>query len=99
MNQLATPTSGESLRLSGRQWLLLFVLAAVQFTHILDLLIIMPLAPQLEQDLGLNTQQFGYVVSAYGGAAFLAGLLLASWLDRFDRKRSLLALFAGFTLG
>ena len=99
MSQPGTPLEAVSLRLSGRQWLLLLILAAVQFTHIVDFMIVMPLAPQLEQDLGIHTRQFGRVVSAYGGAACLAGLLLASLLDRFDRKSSLLGLYAGFTLG
>src|SRR5262249_2567236 len=86
-------------RLSRGQWLLLFVLAPLQFMHTVDFVIVMPLAPHLKRGLGIGTQQFGYVVSAYGLAAFLAGLLVAPWLDRFDRKRSLLTLFAGFTLG
>jgi predicted MFS family arabinose efflux permease len=99
MSQPVVPGGEDSERLSGRQWLLLFILAAVQFTHIVDFIIIMPLAPQLEKDLGIGTQQFAHVVSAYGGAACLAGLLLASLLDHFDRKRCLLVLYAGFTLG
>jgi DHA1 family inner membrane transport protein len=86
-------------QLSRGQWLLLFVLAAVQFMHTVDFVIVMPLAGQLKSGLGVGNRQFGHVVSAYGLAAFLAGLLVAPWLDRFDRKRSLLVLFAGFTLG
>jgi predicted MFS family arabinose efflux permease len=88
-----------SLRLSRRQWILLFILAAVQFMNMVDFILIMPLAPHLDKDLGIGTKQFGVVVAVYGGAACVAGLLLASFLDRFDRKRSLLGLFAGFTLG
>jgi predicted MFS family arabinose efflux permease len=99
MSQIGLPADEDAMRLSGRQWLLLFILAAVQFMHMVDFMIVMPLAPQLEADLGISTRQFGHVVSAYAGAACVAGLLLASFLDRFDRKRSLLGLFGGFTLG
>src|SRR5262249_790378 len=76
-------------------------LAAVQFMHTVDFVIVMPLADQLkgQSGLGISNRQFGNVVSAYGLAAFLAGLLVAPFLDRFDRKRSLLVLFAGFPLG
>jgi predicted MFS family arabinose efflux permease len=86
-------------RLTRGHWLLLFVLAAVQFMHTVDFILVMPLAPRLETGLGIGAHQFRFVVAAYGAAACVAGLLLAPWLDRFDRKRSLLVLFAGFTLG
>lgn len=88
-----------SVRLTGAEWLLLLVLATVQFTHIMDFIIIMPLEPQFEQTLGLSTNQFGLIVSVYGYSAGLAGLAAALFLDRFDRKRSLLVLYAGFTAG
>jgi predicted MFS family arabinose efflux permease len=84
--------------LTGRQWLFLFLLAAVQFMHIIDFMIIMPLATELENDLGASTRKFGLIVSIYSFGAAAAGLALAPLLDRFDRKHSLLTLFAGFTL-
>jgi MFS transporter, DHA1 family, inner membrane transport protein len=86
-------------RFTPAQWLLLGVLALVQFTHIVDFMILMPLATDLQEAFGIRTQAFGVLVSAYGFAACLAGLVLAPWLDRFDRKPTLLVLFAGFTLG
>jgi predicted MFS family arabinose efflux permease len=99
------PTTARADHLLTRgQWLLLFVLAAIQFAHTVDFVLIMPLAPKLTASvdfggLGLATRQFGLVVSVYGWAAFASGLVLAPWLDRFDRKHVLLLLFAGFTLG
>jgi MFS transporter, DHA1 family, inner membrane transport protein len=86
-------------RLTAAQWLLLLVLAAAQLTHIVDFMILMPLATYLQADLGIGTRAFGALVSAYSFAACLSGLLLAPWLDRFDRKPTLLALYAGFTAG
>jgi predicted MFS family arabinose efflux permease len=85
--------------LTRSQWMFLLLLAAVQFTHIVDFIIIMPLATDLERTLDINTRQFGLIVSVYGFAASAAGLLLAPLLDRFDRKFTLLTLYAGFTLG
>jgi predicted MFS family arabinose efflux permease len=78
---------------------LLLVLATVQFTHILDFVIMMPLGPQFKKDLHLSDQWFGFLVSAYAFSAAVAGLLAAWFIDRFDRKRALLALYAGFTVG
>src|SRR5262249_42663256 len=83
--------------------LLLLVLAAVQFVHIVDFMIVMPLGSRFinagEAALRLTTQQFGLVVSAYTLSAGAASLFAARFLDRFDRKAALLVLFAGFTLG
>jgi predicted MFS family arabinose efflux permease len=78
---------------------LLLVLAAMQFTHIVDFVIVMPLGPQLQDALTIDVGQFGWFVSAYGFSACATGLLAALLLDRFDRKKSLLVLFAGFAVG
>ncbi len=95
------PGSEDLSRLTGAEWLLLLVLAAVQFTHIIDFMIMMPLGPQFMEKTGLNLnpQQFGFLVSAYAFSACLSGLLAAWFIDRFDRKFALLALYAGFGVG
>ncbi len=99
---------GVSLRMSAGEWLLLLVLASVQFAHIVDFMIIMPLGSRFVNAnehqgetaaLHLTTGQFGLVVSSYTLSAGIASLFAARFLDRFDRKSSLLVLFAGFTLG
>ncbi len=86
-------------RLARAEWVLLLVLATVQFTHVVDFVIIVPLGPKLQEALHVTTHEFGWVVSAYGFAASATGLLAARLLHRFDRKKSLLLLFAGFTIG
>ena len=85
--------------LTWAEWGLLLVLAAVQITHIVDFMILMPLGPRLMHDLRISPGQFGLMVSAYGFSASLAGLAAAWFIDRFDRKTALLLLYAGFTLG
>ena len=75
---------------------ILLTLAAVQFTHILDYMIMMPLGAGLMEVFKLNPSQFSQLVAAYGGAAAVAGLLGGFFLDRIDRKRALLWLYAGF---
>ncbi len=81
-----------------QQWGLLMLLAAINFTHILDFVIVMPLGDQLRQQLHINPRQFGIVVSAYGIAAMIVGIASSSFVDLFDRKRVLVASFGGFTL-
>lgn len=85
-------------RLSRREWGVVLVLAAVQFTHVVDFVIVMPLGGQLMRELDINAQQFARVVSAYGLSAAVTGVLAAGLLDRFDRKKSLLFNYAAFTL-
>lgn len=75
---------------------LILVLAGLQFCHIVDFMILMPLGPQLMRLLGISPAQFGWLVSAYTLAAGLAGFACAFVVDRFDRRRLLLILFAGF---
>jgi DHA1 family inner membrane transport protein len=75
---------------------LLWLLATVQFSHVLDFMIVMPLGPELMRRFSLSAAQFGALVSAYTLASAAMGLLGGFWLDRFDRKRALLLLYAGF---
>lgn len=79
-----------------REWLLLLVLAGIQFTHILDFMIMMPLGPQLTQAFSISDSQFGLLVSAYTFAAGASGLLASTYIDRFDRRRLLLVFYSLF---
>ena len=78
-------------------WLLL-TLAGIQFTHILDFMIMMPLGPQLTRLFGISDAQFGLLVSAYTLSAGVSGLLAATYIDRFGRKRLLMVLYVLFGL-
>lgn len=80
------------------RWLLL-LLAAVQFTHIMDFMVMMPLGPQLMRELQISPESFSHIVAAYSVSAGVIGLLAAPFIDRFDRKKLLLMTYAGFVLG
>lgn len=75
------------------------VLAFLQFTIILDFMIVSPLGAMVMPKLHINPQQFAWVVSSYAFSAALSGLMAAGFADRFDRKRLLLFFYTGFTLG
>lgn len=77
---------------------ILLVLAAIQFTHIMDFMVMMPLAPQLMRELSLGAGQFSALVAAYSIAAGVVGLLSAPFIDRFDRRTLLLYTYAGFAI-
>ena len=75
---------------------LLRSLSGIQFSHILDVMIIMPLAPMLMRTFHLTAVQFGLLVSAYTFMAALSSLVAAMVIDRFDRRRVVLSFFAAF---
>ena len=81
-----------------KELLLLLVLAGIQFTHIVDFMIMMPLGPQLTGLFDISFAEFGLLVSAYTVAAGLSGLFATMFIDRFDRKRLLLTLYVLFAL-
>ncbi len=78
---------------------LLLLLACVQFTHIMDFMVIMPLGPQLMRELNISAAQFGNIISAFALTAGIVGLAVAPFTDRFDRRNVLLFCYAGFTIG
>jgi predicted MFS family arabinose efflux permease len=91
------PVQGQHHRLTpGRERATLMTLAAVQFTHILDFMIMMPLGAQLMQAFNISPAQFTHLVASYGIAAAGSGFAGGFVLDRFDRKRALTFLYAGF---
>jgi len=79
--------------------LLLLSLGAINFTTIVDFIIIMPLGPQYMRVFSISPAQFGIIVSSYAISAGICGIAAGFFLDRFDRKRALLTLYTGFTLG
>jgi predicted MFS family arabinose efflux permease len=82
-----------------RERLVLWVLAAVQFTTIMDFMIVMPLGPQLMRELRIGPAPFGLIVSSYTFAAGAAGLAASSIIDRFARRTTFMVLYTGFLLG
>ena len=77
---------------------MLLILAGIQFCHVLDFMIMMPLGPFLIDALGISTQEFGLLVASYSFSAAAAGLLMAPVVDGFERKRFLLVIFLAFAL-
>jgi predicted MFS family arabinose efflux permease len=81
-----------------RERYLLLTLAGMQFSHILDFMIMMPLGPILMNEFNITTHEFGFLVASYSFSAALAGLLAATFVDKFERKRLLLIVFSLFGL-
>jgi predicted MFS family arabinose efflux permease len=99
---LATPIDDDrelERGFSRYQSRLVALLAFVQFTIILDFVIMSPLGAILMPALNIGASQFGVAVSAYAFSAGISGVLAAGFADRFDRKRLLLFFYVGFAAG
>lgn len=83
---------------AARERRLLWLLALTQFTIIMDFMIMMPLGPQIMAAFQITPAAFAGAVSAYSWCSGLSGLLAATYIDRFDRRRLLLTIYALFVL-
>lgn len=84
---------------SPYQKFVIVLLALLQFTVILDFMILSPLGDILMKSLDMTTGQFGSVVSAYALSAGISGFLAAGFADKYDRKKLLLFFYVGFIIG
>lgn len=84
--------------MSNKERVLLFILASLNFTHILDFIIMMPLSNYLIPYFKITAFQFSLLVASYSISAFFSGLIIAMVIDRFDRKKTLLIAYTGFLI-
>lgn len=85
------------MRPSKERWLLM-TLAAVQFTHIMDFMIMLPLGSYLMEIFSITPGQFSRIVASYGLSAAITGFIAGAFMDYIPRRRALLFLYAGFAL-
>jgi DHA1 family inner membrane transport protein len=82
----------------NKEKLLLLTLTALNFTHIMDFMIMMPLGSYLMPLFKLSPSQFSMIVSSYTFSAGISGFFAAFFVDNFDRKKILLIGYTGFIL-
>lgn len=85
--------------MSSKERIILFLLAAVNFTHILDFMIMMPLGNYLMPHFHISPRQFSFLLASYPISSFISGLTMAVLADKFERKKLLLFTYAGFIIG
>ncbi|RCH55594.1 MFS transporter [Mucilaginibacter hurinus] len=93
------PDSNKAAPFTRYQILLITLLALLQFTVILDFMVLSPLGDILMKSLNIKPAGFGWVVSSYAFSAGASGLLAAGFADKFDRKKMLLFFYTGFIIG
>lgn len=93
------PSNKDITPFTTHEKIIIAILALLQFTIILDFLVISPLGDILMKELDMTTANFGYAVSGYAFSAGASGLLAAGFADRFDRKKLLIFFYTGFIVG
>lgn len=84
---------------TGYQVFIIAILSILQFSIILDFMVLSPLGPIMMPTMHITPAQFSFVVSAYAFSAGISGLLAAGFADKFDRKKLLLFFYTGFIVG
>jgi predicted MFS family arabinose efflux permease len=92
-------TIGDSPAFTTHQKIIIAILALLQFTVILDFMVISPLGDILMKTMNMTTANFGFAVSAYAFSAGISGLMAAGFADKFDRKKLLIFFYTGFIIG
>ncbi|MEO7311589.1 MAG: MFS transporter [Chitinophagaceae bacterium] len=85
--------------MNRKERLLLLLLACINFTHILDFMVMMPLGNYLMPKFNIDAQKFSNIVASYNYAAFVTGIVAAFVVDRYDRKKVLVFGYSGFLIG
>jgi predicted MFS family arabinose efflux permease len=77
---------------------LIAFLTTVQFMHMVDFVLMMPMGPMLMRELQVGAPQFAWMLSAYTFAAAIAGVLSGFFIDRFDRRTAMLVGLFAFSI-
>src|ERR1044072_6534598 len=93
------PTKSTKPAFTGYEVFVIAILAFLQFTVILDFMVMSPLGAIIRPHLNISPAEFGMAVSAYAFSAGASALLGAGVVDKFDRNKLLLFFYIGFLIG
>lgn len=82
----------------SERWLIL-CMAGIQFINIVEFMMVMPLGAELSEALHIQASHIGYISGSYTAAEAIASIIMAFFLDRFDRRTALMISISGFILG
>jgi predicted MFS family arabinose efflux permease len=82
-----------------REKALLYTLAFIQFTHVMDFMIMMPLSTLFTKEFDISSSTFGLLVASYNISAGVFAFAGAFFIDRFDRRKVMIVCYTAFILG
>ncbi len=75
------------------------IIALIQFTVVLDFMVMSPLSPMVMESLNISPSQFWFRRSGIRIQRICFGILSAGVADKYDRKKFLMVFYAGFVVG
>lgn len=78
---------------------IILLLSAINFTTVLDFVVMVPLSIYLLPGLHISAFQFSTLVASYSISAFFSGIIAALLIDKHDRKKTLIISYTGFLVG
>jgi MFS transporter, DHA1 family, inner membrane transport protein len=82
-----------------REKALLYTLAFIQFTHVMDFMIMMPLSTMFCKEFAISNAMFGLLVASYNISAGVFAFFGSFFIDRYDRRKVMLVCYTAFILG
>ena len=68
-----------------KEIIILLILGIVQFTFLIDYLLIMPLGPYLMAKISIDYKDLSFLISAYTFSVAIAGFLISFYIDKIER--------------
>jgi predicted MFS family arabinose efflux permease/AcrR family transcriptional regulator len=96
---MSTPSTKAKPIFTSYEKFVIAIIAIIQFSVVLDFMVLSPLSAILLEEMKISTAEFGWVVSAYAFSAGISGILAAGFADKFDRKKLMLFFYIGFVFG
>ena len=72
--------------------------ALIQLANVIEFMIILPLGPDLTLGIGIPSSNMGLLGGIYTFAAAFSAILVAPYLDRFDRKKAIIFFLIGLSI-
>lgn len=95
--QAETPVTNS--RSQFKEFALLVLLALIQFSFVVDYVLILPLGPAIMEAFDIKPGEYGVLISIYTFSAAFAGFFSSFIIDRFSRKKALLFCIMCFIFG
>lgn len=90
MRRIKKLLSQDNTAPSAKEGRVILIVALIQFINITDFMMVMPLGPDFAKHLGIPVNKIGMIGGSYTLAAAMAGIIIAFFIDRFQRRRAIL---------
>jgi predicted MFS family arabinose efflux permease len=77
---------------------IVWLAALIQLANVLDFMIVLPLGPDLTKAINIQSSNMGLVTGIYTFSAAFSAIIVARYLDRYDRKKAVVFFLIGLVI-